>query len=83
MNSIIKTFASALELFFTAILCFFLFAIPIHFNTILAIGIVSFAVFMYSQNPVVNLPVASSAKGANISDDTQKLLMAEEGEIKE
>uniref|UniRef100_A0A1B0CV66 Udp-galactose transporter n=1 Tax=Lutzomyia longipalpis TaxID=7200 RepID=A0A1B0CV66_LUTLO len=78
MNSIIKTFASALELFFTAILCFFLFAIPIHFNTILAIGIVSFAVFMYSQNPVVNLPVASSAKGANISDDTQKLLMAEE-----
>uniref|UniRef100_A0A1L8DEW5 Putative udp-galactose transporter n=1 Tax=Nyssomyia neivai TaxID=330878 RepID=A0A1L8DEW5_9DIPT len=85
MNSIIKTFASALELFFTAILCFFLFSMPIYFNTILAIGIVSFAVFMYSQNPVVNLPPSSTGKVTNIahSDDTQKLLMAEEGEIKD
>ncbi|XP_055712913.1 UDP-galactose transporter senju [Phlebotomus papatasi] len=85
MNSIIKTFASALELFFTAILCYILFSIPIYLNTILAIGIVSFAVFMYSQNPVVNLPTSSTkiTSTTAIKEDTQKLLMAEEGEIQD
>lgn len=55
MNSILKTFASALELIFTAILCYILFAIPIYLNTMLAIFIVSFSVYLYSQCPVVNL----------------------------
>lgn len=54
MNSILKTFASALELLFTAILCWILFAIPIHLNTVLAIAIVSISVYLYSQSPVVN-----------------------------
>jgi drug/metabolite transporter (DMT)-like permease len=54
LNSILKTFASALELMFTAILCWFLFGIPIYINTVLAISIVSYAVVIYSQNPVVN-----------------------------
>jgi drug/metabolite transporter (DMT)-like permease len=54
LNSILKTFASALELMFTAILCWLLFRIPIYINTILAISIVSYAVILYSQNPVVN-----------------------------
>lgn len=55
MNSIIKTFASALELVFTAILCRILFAIPIYLNTIASIAIVFFSLFLYSQSPVVNL----------------------------
>lgn len=55
LNSILKTFASALELVFTAIVSYLLFGIPIYLNTILSIGIVSFAIFLYSQNPVVNL----------------------------
>lgn len=54
MNSILKTFASAIELVFTAVLCRIIFAIPIHLNTVLSIGIVSIAVFIYSQNPVNN-----------------------------
>ncbi|CAD6999950.1 unnamed protein product [Ceratitis capitata] len=54
MNSIVKTFASALELMFTAVLCYFLFAIPIYINTALAIAVVSFAIYLYSQSPVVN-----------------------------
>lgn len=59
MNSILKTFASALELVFTAILSYALFRIPIYLNTFLAISIVSYAVYLYSQSPVVNtsLPV--------------------------
>lgn len=55
MNSILKTFASALELMFTAVLCYFLFSIPIYMNTALAIAVVSFAIYLYSQSPVVNL----------------------------
>lgn len=54
MNSILKTFASALELLFTAIFCYLLFSIPIYINTILAIAIVSFAIYLYSQSPVIN-----------------------------
>ncbi|XP_068144755.1 UDP-galactose transporter senju [Drosophila tropicalis] len=55
MNSILKTFASALELLFTAILCYFLFSIPIYMNTALAIAVVSYAIYLYTQSPVVNL----------------------------
>lgn len=55
LNSILKTFASALELVFTAILCWMIFGIPIYINTVLAIAMVSYAVILYSQNPVQNV----------------------------
>uniref|UniRef100_A0A182MN74 CMP-sialic acid transporter n=1 Tax=Anopheles culicifacies TaxID=139723 RepID=A0A182MN74_9DIPT len=64
MNSILKTFASALELMFTAVLCYLLFAIPVYLNTMLAIVVVSYSIYLYSLNPVVNLantPAASKA----------------------
>jgi len=54
LNSILKTFASALELVFTAILCWILFVIPINTNTIISIAMVSCAVILYSKNPVQN-----------------------------
>ncbi|XP_041779311.1 UDP-galactose transporter senju [Anopheles merus] len=80
MNSILKTFASALELMFTAVLCYLLFAIPVYLNTILAIFVVSYAIYLYSLNPVVNLsntPGASKA-ALNVSqrntDDRKSLL---------
>ncbi|XP_067009737.1 UDP-galactose transporter senju [Anabrus simplex] len=60
LNSILKTFASALELMFTAIFCWFIFGIPIYINTVVAISIVSYAVFLYSMNPVVNQPTEGS-----------------------
>jgi drug/metabolite transporter (DMT)-like permease len=53
LNSILKTFASALELVFTALLCFFIFGIPIDIYTVIAIAIVSYATYLYSQNPVI------------------------------
>ncbi|XP_033225077.1 UDP-galactose transporter senju isoform X4 [Belonocnema kinseyi] len=55
LNSIVKSFASALELVFTAILCWLIFGIPITLNTALAIGIVSYAIILYSQNPIQNV----------------------------
>lgn len=55
LNSILKTFASALELILTAVLSYMLFSIPIYLNTILSIFTVLFAVYLYSQNPVQNV----------------------------
>ena len=54
MNSILKTFASALELLFTSLLAWFFFAIPVSIYTFMAILIVSTAVYLYSINPVDN-----------------------------
>lgn len=56
LNSILKTFASALELVLTAVCSFLLFSIPIHLNTVLALMTVLFAVYLYTQNPVTNVP---------------------------
>lgn len=81
MNSILKTFASALELLFTAVLCYLLFSIPIYLNTMLAIFVVSYAIYLYSLNPVVNLsktPTASKS-ALNVShrnSDDRKTLLA-------
>ncbi|XP_020293281.1 CMP-sialic acid transporter 5 isoform X3 [Pseudomyrmex gracilis] len=57
LNSILKTFASAMELIFTAVLCWILFGIPINTNTVISIAMVSFAVVIYSRNPVQNAPL--------------------------
>ena len=56
LNSILKTFASALEIMFTAVLCWIIFGIPVDIFTFLAIAIVSYAVLLYAQNPVDNTP---------------------------
>lgn len=72
MNSILKTFASALELMFTAVLCYILFAIPIYVNTVLAIGVVSFSIYLYSQSPVIN--TTKAVELPHTHQDLQKLL---------
>jgi UDP-sugar transporter A1/2/3 len=55
LNSILKTFASALELVFTALLSLIIFKIPLDSMTIFSIAIVSFATWLYSKNPVINV----------------------------
>ncbi|XP_016956664.1 UDP-galactose transporter senju [Drosophila biarmipes] len=84
MNSILKTFASALELLFTAVLCYFLFSIPIYMNTALAIAVVSYAIYLYTQSPVVNLgkvrPLANLSDASAKSTDKRKLLDEEAAE---
>lgn len=74
LNSILKTFASALELVLTAVFSFIFFHIPIHLNTVLAIAAVMFAIYLYSQNPVQNPP-----KPVNqVHVEQEELLKAEE-----
>lgn len=74
LNSILKTFASALELLFTAILCYLLFAIPVYINTMVAIVVVSTAVYLYSQSPVVNSKNFVVKESKHQLDDRQALL---------
>jgi len=54
LNSIVKTFASALELVFTAVLCYLIFGIHIGWNGVLSVVVVVFSVFLYSFEPVNN-----------------------------
>lgn len=55
LNSILKTYASALELIITAVVCYILFNILITWYTIISICLVSVAVAMYFKNPVNNV----------------------------
>lgn len=68
LNSILKTFASALELLLTALLSWLIFGIEIKLNTVLAIAIVSYSVYLYTQNPIDNRPKKPEG------DDGKKLL---------
>jgi integrin beta 8 len=74
LNSILKTFASALELMFTAVLCWMIFGIPIYLNTLLAICIVTLAIYLYSLQPVVNRGRADESPVKSSAADSQKLL---------
>jgi len=68
LNSILKTFASALELMFTAVLAWMIFGIPVDIYTAFAIIIVSLATYLYAQNPVVN----KAKDEVKIEDDGSK-----------
>ena len=74
LNSILKTFASALELIFTAILCYLIFNIDIDIFTVIAIGIVSYATYLYSQNPVSTANVQNDREPDQKSDVHYSLL---------
>lgn len=73
LNSILKTFASALELVLTALLSWLLFGIPVYLNTALAIGTVMYAIYLYSQNPVSNLQ-----RNIEKNEDEEEMLQMEE-----
>lgn len=72
LNSILKTFASALELMFTAVLCWIIFGIAIDMYTVVAIFIVSGATFLYAQNPVVNKAPEDEKKHENGEKSTKQ-----------
>lgn len=65
LNSILKSFASALELMFTGILAWIFFGIPLDMLTVFSILVVSFATWLYSNNPVQN--PAPIQKESNVS----------------
>ncbi|XP_037072885.1 UDP-galactose transporter senju-like [Pollicipes pollicipes] len=73
LNSILKTFASALELMFTAVLCWLIFGIPVYLNTVVAIAVVSVAICVYSQQPVRN-PPATAVHTAPNPEQAQSLV---------
>lgn len=70
LNSILKSFASALELMFTAVLAWLIFGIALDKSTCIAILVVSFATWLYSINPVNN----NTNNGGNINNGSVPLL---------
>ncbi|XP_061703770.1 UDP-galactose transporter senju isoform X1 [Cydia pomonella] len=72
LNSILKTYASALELVITAVVCYLLFNILITWGTVTSICLVSVAVGMYMKNPVNNAILNEPMK-----DKDQKPLLEE------
>ena len=72
-NSILKSFASAMELVFTAILSFLILGIPIYWNTVFSVAIVSSAVIMYAQNPIRNSNVDKSSPKKEASSNNSKV----------
>lgn len=59
LNSIVKTFASALEIMFTAVLCWIIFDIPVDLFTVVAILVVSVSLAIYALNPIVQKEITS------------------------
>lgn len=51
-NSIMKAYAAGIELLLTALLCYLFFAIPISLYTVVAIGVVSYATYLYATSPI-------------------------------
>ena len=66
LNSILKAFASALELVITAVLSVPLLGIPLTLHTVLALILISVAVVMYAQNPVQS-QTREGENSANVS----------------
>ena len=54
-----QTFASALEIMFTAVLCWIIFDIPVDLFTVVAILVVSVSLAIYALNPIVQKEVKS------------------------
>ena len=66
LNSILKTFTGAIELTVSAVVCYFLFGIPITLNMVISIVVVSYATMLYSLSPVQNL----NTKTADYNSET-------------
>lgn len=65
LNSILKTFASALELFAVAFLAWILFDNKVDLHTVVALILVSVAMVVYSRNPVSTAPPGRAIDNKN------------------
>lgn len=69
LNSILKTFTSAVELVFIAIFSWIIFGIDVHLNTVFSIATVSFAILLYSRNPVASSISSTSSSNGSINKE--------------
>lgn len=63
LNSIMKVFATAIELVLIAVLSWIILGYPVTFQTMLAVCIVSCSVVIYAKNPV--------AKNTSLTNDNK------------
>lgn len=62
LNSILKTFASAIVLCLTPVISWPVLGIPITLHTMLAVCVISFAVVVYAKSPMPHAPTTSLEK---------------------
>ena len=80
LNSILKTFAATIEIAISAIVCYFIFHIPIDIYTLTSMIIIFIAVYIYYRNPISASPTTPSKNLLPVSykhvktDDTEALL---------
>lgn len=68
LNSIFRTFGSALEMIFTTFLTWVILSIPIDAVTALSISILICSMFVYAKNPVVNKPLRHEVHESSINN---------------
>lgn len=73
LNSVLKSLASAIEIVLTAILSCLLLGIPIYWNTVVAVVLLTFAIVIYVKNPV------KSSSPSNNVDEAAKSLLSKHG----
>ena len=71
LNSILKSFASALEIVFTAVLALIFFGVPIGISTWASIILIFIATYLYSANPVENTKAGVAGVTVNCSRETR------------
>ena len=67
LNSIVKNFATALEVVVTAILSWIVFGIPIGPLTVVAMVIIIVSIYIYSNNPLVQHHISQVPRKAKLS----------------
>ena len=70
LNSVLKSLASAIEIVLTAILSCIVLGIPIYWNTVIAVVLLTLAIVIYVKNPVQS---TTSIKG---DDEASKSLLS-------
>lgn len=76
LNSIIKNFATALEVIMTSLFSWIFFGIPINLFTMIAMVVILISVCVYSSNPLAEQPVLIAPRKIKISerDDGNELV---------
>jgi len=72
LNSVVKAFASAIILCLTALLSFPVLGIPVHFYTVVAVGVIGVAVVIYAQNPLQTVTVINDKKHSEVKKELIK-----------
>ncbi|XP_041469047.1 UDP-galactose transporter senju-like [Lytechinus variegatus] len=68
LNSIVKNFATALEVIMASLLSWIFFGIPVNLFTAIAILVILISIYVYSRNPLAQQPVLVERRKTKVSE---------------